>query len=81
MIRMGLNVEFTAKKICTMNKTTKFCNIPKAKGNGAKWPTLTELHKTLFGVEFEGSHDAGNDVDACAKCFFECVKLGVIELN
>lgn len=83
MVRAGLNhIEFTAKKICTMMKSTKHCQIPALNGrNGVKWPTLTELHKKLFGTNFEGAHDAGADVDACAKCFFELLRLKVIELD
>lgn len=36
-----------------------------------KWPTLQELHTFLFGVGFEGAHDALVDVRACAKCYWE----------
>jgi DNA polymerase III epsilon subunit-like protein len=81
MIRAGLNIEFTAKKVCTMQKSTSYCQIPKASGRGAKWPTLTELHNKLFQTDFEGAHDAGADVDACAKCFFELIRLNVITLD
>lgn len=81
MIRLGMGVEFTAKKICTMQKTTNFCKIPKATGNGFKWPTLTELHQVLFNSPFDGAHDAGGDVEACAKCFFELINRGIISLS
>lgn len=34
-----------------------------------KWPKLTELHKSLFGYDFDGAHDAYYDVVATVKCF------------
>lgn len=81
MHRYGFKTEFTAKKICTMMKSTNYCQIPNAKGNNTKWPSLTELHNHLFKVGFSGAHDAGSDVDACAKCFFELINRKVIILD
>lgn len=83
MFRMGLiDIEFKAKKVCTMNKSTKYCQIPAKNGKkGVKFPTLTELHNKLFNAGFESAHDAGSDVDACARCFFELMRLKVIELD
>lgn len=82
MIRAGISTEFKAEKVCTMMKTISFCNLPHKNGRkGKKFPTLTELHYKLFNTGFVGAHDAGNDVDACAKCFFELVKRGVISLK
>lgn len=83
MVRAGLNhIEFTASKVCTMMKGTKHCQIPALNGRaGVKWPTLTELHNKLFGTGFDSSHDAGADVDACATCFFELLRLKVIDLD
>lgn len=81
MIRAGLNIEFTAKKVCTMASSTKYCNIPKQSGKGLKWPKLDELHSKLFGVGFEGAHDSQGDVFATAKCFFELLRIKVITLD
>ena len=36
-----------------------------------KWPKLTELHKFLIGSEFDGAHDAMNDVIAAQRCFLK----------
>jgi len=69
------------QKFCTM-KTSKIvncCKIPSPSGYGYKWPTLSQLHSHLFSTEFSGSHNAGADVEACAKCYFELRKRGVIE--
>ncbi len=62
---------------CTMRSSTSFCRIPGGP-RGYKWPKLQELHEALFGVEFDSAHDAVADVRACAKCFFELKRRGVI---
>ena len=38
-----------------------------------------ELHQKLFGEGFGDAHDAAYDVSATARCFFEMVRLKVIE--
>jgi len=60
-------------------QVVSWCKIPKASGRGYKWPTLNELHLQLFQEEFTGSHNAGADVEACARCYFELRKRGIIE--
>lgn len=68
-------------KICTMNSTVKFYNLPFPSGRkGAKWPTLEELHTVLFGENFTGAHDALSDVRATSRCFFELLKREIIVL-
>ena len=69
------------QKFCTMKAPgiVSYCKIPNASGTRSKWPKLTELHLHLFETEFSGSHDAGADVEACAKCYFELRRRGVIE--
>ena len=47
---------------------------------GFKFPSLKELHNYLFKCDFEGAHDAGDDVSATAKCFFELKKQNLITL-
>lgn len=64
------------RKICTMEKTTKFCAID---GNyGYKWPKLAELYYKLFRTEFDEAHNAAADVTATAKCFWELKRLEVL---
>jgi DNA polymerase III epsilon subunit-like protein len=67
-------------KFCTMktNQIISLCKIPKPSGMGYKWPTLTELHLHLFKTEFTDNHNAGADVEACARCYFELQKRGII---
>ncbi len=61
---------------CTMQSSTDFCKIKGRRGY--KWPSLEELHILLFGDTFESAHSALADVRACAKCFFELKRRGVI---
>lgn len=64
------------KKICTMEKTTDYVAIQGYYGN--KWPSLSELHRKLFGEDFEEAHDASADIKATARCFWEAKRLGVL---
>jgi DNA polymerase-3 subunit epsilon len=65
--------------LCTMESSTNYCKIP---GNyGYKWPKLSELHIKLFGIDFEGAHDALADIEATARCFWEMKKLELINLT
>jgi len=65
--------------IDSKDEGTDFCAIPGGRGGKFKWPTLTELHLKLFGKGFGDAHDAAYDVAATARCFFEMVRLKVIE--
>lgn len=81
MFRQGRTEEFTSEKICTMMKSTSYCQLCVQNSNRFKWPKLTELHQHLFGCDFDGAHDALSDVMATAKCFFELKRRGVIVLD
>lgn len=76
LIRLNMVPKKQTKKICTMKESTNFCKLPGFRGY--KWPTLTELHVKLFGEEFEGAHDALDDVSATARCFFKLKEAGVL---
>lgn len=79
MIRYNFISGKKLTKVCTMLRSTQYCNLPGARG--AKWPKLEELHEVLFGYKPEGAHDAMNDVMTTSKCFFELMKRGVIQLE
>ena len=66
------------KRLCTMKnkRIINFCALPGK--YGFKWPSLSELHIKLFGIDFEGAHDAAADINATARCFWELKKKGVI---
>ncbi len=76
-LRLRIDSPFRMKhRNCTMIETTDFCRLPGP--YGYKWPTLAELHWSLFDEELEEAHDARIDVVACANCFFELKRLRVI---
>ncbi|MSU52155.1 MAG: hypothetical protein CK538_08050 [Opitutia bacterium] len=62
---------------CTMQNTVQVCRIPRYNG-GYKWPKLEELHVHLFGRGLTQAHDARADVLACARCFFELRRRGLV---
>jgi DNA polymerase-3 subunit epsilon len=55
------------KTFCTMLGLTNICKIPSPRG--FKWPKLQEAHVHLFGKQFDGAHDAMEDVRACGRVF------------
>lgn len=79
MFRLGMQAQNKPQKICTMQSTTDICKLPGP--YGFKWPSLQELHKFLFGCDFEGAHDASDDVTATAKCFFELKRRNLLVIT
>jgi len=77
-VRLDLKVPFSdICQVCTMRASVRVCKIRR---NGRyKMPTLNELHTFLFGVGVEGAHNALNDAEACARCFFELKRRGLIK--
>ena len=61
---------------CT-ETTANLCKIPGGRGGRFKLPTLTELHRHLFGEAFNEAHNATADVEATTRCFLELVRSGV----
>lgn len=55
---------------CTMEATTEFCKLPKARGSGYKWPKLTEVYQIAFGKVLDCAHDAMADVRGCAEVYW-----------
>lgn len=77
LIRLGFTKELEEWRamsasggFCTMQAMTPVCKLPGRRGS-FKWPTLMEAHVYLFKEEFGGSHDAMNDVRACARVYHE----------
>lgn len=54
---------------CTMKDATNVLQIPGKRG-GFKWPNLAEAHRHLLGCDFDGAHDAMEDVRACKRVFY-----------
>lgn len=77
-VRCGLDYKEIDLPIAdTMQSSTEYCQLPGGRGGGFKSPTLTELHKVLFGVPFDEAHNAAADVNATARSFMELLRLGV----
>ena len=77
LYRLGIaDTVSTARSLDTMVAATDYCKIPGA--YGYKWPKLIELHRKLFGCDFEDAHDAMADITATKKCFFEMKRRGLI---
>ena len=77
-VRSGLDykeIEFPIAD--TMWASRDFCALPGGRGGGFKPPTLSELHKILFGTAFDEAHNASADVNATARSFMELIRLGV----
>lgn len=66
------------QSICTMKSTIDYCLIPPFRYGSYKFPKLQELHKILFGYEFDDAHNSMCDVEATMKCFFELVNRSII---
>lgn len=71
------------RRICTMKSSVEYCKISNERNpaKGYKWPKLQELHNRLFNYNYTVEHNAENDVEATAKCFFELVRLKVISIH
>jgi DNA polymerase III subunit epsilon len=79
-LRTEVKNDLTKKSICcTMQSSTEYCELP-GKHYGYKWPKLSELYYKLFDETLKDGHDAMIDTEACAKCFFELKRLGVIKV-
>ena len=77
LYRLGIaDTVSTARSLDTMVAATDYCKIPGV--YGYKWPKLIELHRKLFGCDFEDAHDAMADITATKKCFFEMKRRGLI---
>ena len=67
------------QRYCTMRSKPiiDYCKILRG-DQKPKWPKLTELYNLLFHCELQFAHNALADAEACAKCFFELKKIGII---
>jgi len=65
---------------CTMRNTTNICKIPKARGNGYKWPKLVEALEILCDHQLEGAHDALVDTRGCKMIFDYLVENGIYKI-
>lgn len=67
--RAGLDDRFeTTPNICLMKACIGICKIPKARGNGYKFPKLSEAC-AHFKIEPNGEHNASDDAHAAVEIF------------
>jgi len=66
-------------KFCTMTskQVLDFCKSFRSNGS-RQCPSLSELYFLLFNEKLENAHDALTDTEACASCFFELKKVGLL---
>ncbi len=72
---------FEKNAVDTKNVSTNYCALPGGRGGNFKWPTLEELYLKLFDERFEAAHNAIADVQATARCFFELLRLRIVDAN
>ncbi len=66
-------------KFCTMTSKQVLDYCKSFRLNGSRQcPSLSELYFLLFNEKLENAHDALTDTEACASCFFELKKLGLV---
>lgn len=63
---------------CLMQEGTYYCKIPSKTG-GYKWPSLQEMHASLFNQKYSPSNNARADVIAASRCFIMLKKSGALE--
>lgn len=77
LLRVGRRKDFLpAQTFDTMLAGVDVCKLPGGR-SGYKYPTLTELHRFFFDVEFANSHNAIADVMATAKVMQEYMRRGI----
>jgi DNA polymerase III epsilon subunit-like protein len=66
-------------KFCTMTSkpVLDFCKSFRSNGS-RQCPSLSELYFLLFNEKLDDAHDALTDAKACAACFFELKRIGLI---
>jgi len=75
-LRNKMTFNVTKPVVCTMKSTTQLCNLPQL-----KWPTLNELHRTLFNTSVLHLHNSIVDVIICLRCYYWLVyKKDLFEL-
>jgi DNA polymerase III epsilon subunit-like protein len=67
------------KKYCTMTSKQVLDYVKSFRSNGSRQcPSLSELYFLLFNEKLDNAHNALTDAEACANCFFELKRIGLI---
>ncbi|KYK26854.1 hypothetical protein AYK20_08535 [Thermoplasmatales archaeon SG8-52-1] len=66
-------------QFCTMTSKPVLDYCKSFRLNGSRQcPSLSELYFLLFGEKLVNAHDALIDAEACANCFFELKRIGLV---
>lgn len=66
-------------QFCTMTSKPVLDYCKNFRANGSRQcPSLSELYFLLFGEKLYNAHDALTDAEACANCFFELKRIGLV---
>jgi len=66
-------------QFCTMTSKSVLDYCKSFRANGSRQcPSLSELYFLLFGEKLDNAHDALTDAEACANCFFELKRIGLV---
>ena len=66
-------------RFCTMTAKPVLDYCKNFRTNGSRQcPSLSELYYLLFNEHLQNAHNALTDAEACANCFFELKKIGLI---
>jgi DNA polymerase-3 subunit epsilon len=85
-LRFGMKKPFRGKKkICTMKEGTRFCEIPKYKGSGYKYPKLEELLEYCYfpdwsNIHITEAHNSQVDIAITIKCFIKLKELEPVKI-
>ena len=67
------------KKFCTMTSKQVLDFVKSFRPNGSRQcPSLSELYYLLFNEKLVNAHHALIDAEACANCFFELKRIGMV---
>lgn len=64
---------------CLMKHMTPICKLPGPYGH--KWPKLQEAYRHCFGIDFDGAHNALEDVRATKQVYFWAKKQNAPQNN
>jgi DNA polymerase III epsilon subunit-like protein len=67
------------KMFCTMTSKQVLDYVKSFRSNGSRQcPSLSELYFLLFNAKIDNAHNALADAEACANCFFELKRIGMV---
>ena len=82
MLRYSIATKLFDKVIVdTKTESTDYCALPEGHNGNYRWPTLEDLYFKLFNGNISDSYDIVTDLEATSRCFFELLRLGIIDID